>query len=267
MSAFRLRPKKSLGQHFLRDSNILRKIVDSLALKNDDVVLEIGAGEGALTRLLVTYPITLFAVELDDRVIPQLTTEFGSRARILHADICKLNLQELSGGRSLRVVGNIPYYLTSEILFHLFRYHTVITDATLMMQLEVAQRLVAQPNSKEYGILSVATQFYGKPELLFRVSRNVFFPKPSVDSAVLRISMNTVLPTIDVQLFSAVVRGTFGKRRKTLRNSLKYLGVPPEIITSLPLDVARRPESLTVDDFILLTQHLSHISLDGHEKF
>ncbi len=256
-----VQPKKSLGQHFLRDHNILRKIVDTLQLKPNDVVLEIGPGEGVLTQYLATHPVKLILVEVDDRVMSHLKKTFGQRATIIHRSFCDVDLGKLkpAANTKIRIVGNIPYYLTSEILFHIFQYHEVVVDATLMIQREVAQRLVAKPNTKEYGILSVAAQFYSQPELLFRVSRHVFFPKPKVESAVVRLGIKQTLPSIDPVLFSEIVRTTFGKRRKTLRNSLKYSGLADDILGILSIDLLRRPESLSVEEFVQLTQELSQI--------
>lgn len=259
MNSHSVHPKKSLGQHFLRDKNILRKIVHALELQAGDVVLEIGPGDGALTRLLAEQPVTLLAVEIDQRVVPLLQREFGDRLQLYHTDIRSINFHELyqEHRKHLRVVGNIPYYLTSDILFHLFHYHEVLADATLMMQREVAQRIVAVPNSKTYGILSVVAHFYSTPTLLFHVSRHVFYPKPAVDSAVVRFVFNHTLPQVDETLFLNLVKATFGKRRKTLRNSLQYFGLSDNILTSLPLDLSRRPESLSLGEFLQLTQYVS----------
>ncbi|HOV98720.1 MAG TPA: 16S rRNA (adenine(1518)-N(6)/adenine(1519)-N(6))-dimethyltransferase RsmA [Bacteroidota bacterium] len=262
-----VKPKKSLGQHFLRDGNILRKIVNSLELQEGEVLLEIGAGDGSLTRLLATFPITLIAVEIDKRIIQQLRDEFGNHVQIINKDIRSLNITELSASmrKKLRIVGNIPYYLTSDILFHIYQHHTAIADATLMMQREVAERLVASPNTKEYGILSVMTQFYCVPEILFSVSRNVFFPKPNVDSAVVHLVTKNDLPSIDEENLKKIVRATFGKRRKTLRNSLMYSGVEKEALLLLDFNLERRPESLTVTEFIQLTDQLAKQPLPRHD--
>ncbi|MCX7984573.1 MAG: 16S rRNA (adenine(1518)-N(6)/adenine(1519)-N(6))-dimethyltransferase RsmA [Bacteroidetes bacterium] len=262
-----VKPKKSLGQHFLRDTNVLRKIVQSLNLRDGDIVVEIGAGDGALTRLLVEYPILLLAVEVDHRVIPLLQKEFGPRIRLYHQDIRTINISELcyTYRKQLRIVGNIPYYLTSSILFHLFNHHSAIVDATLMVQREVAQRIVAQPNSKAYGILSVVSQFYTDPTLLFTISRNVFYPKPTVNSALVRFLFRHTIADVNEALFLSIVKATFGKRRKTLKNSLQYFGLSPAMLRTLPLNLNRRPETLTLREFLQLTQHVSQLSQHGHE--
>ncbi|MEK6566080.1 MAG: 16S rRNA (adenine(1518)-N(6)/adenine(1519)-N(6))-dimethyltransferase RsmA, partial [Bacteroidota bacterium] len=182
-------PKKSLGQHFLQDENVVRKIVGSLALHREDVVVEVGPGRGELTKHLVECSDHVVGVEVDPRAVALLQDTLAGRLLLVEKDVLKVRFEEFSRryGRKLRVVGNIPYYITSEILFHLFEQRDEVLDATLMMQLEVARRLTAKPRSKEYGILSVFTQFYAKPELLFRVSRNSFYPRPNVDSAVVNL--------------------------------------------------------------------------------
>ena len=164
-------------------------------------------------------------------------------------------LAERSGGK-VHIVGNIPYYLTSEILFWLFDARQAVTDATLMVQYEVARRLVASPKNKEYGILSIFTQFYTECEMLFKVSRNCFFPKPEVDSAVVQLKFEELLPDGDEVLFRSVVRATFGQRRKTLRNGLKSLGYDERVLDQLSFDLKRRPEELGVEEFLFLTRIL-----------
>jgi 16S rRNA (adenine1518-N6/adenine1519-N6)-dimethyltransferase len=162
-------------------------------------------------------------------------------------------------------VGNIPYYITSEILFWLFDQRDFIRHATLMMQFEVAQRLVAQPDSKHYGILSVMTQFYSNSRFLFKVSRNSFHPRPQVDSAVVRFEPRTELPSGDERLFRNVVRRTFGTRRKTLRNGLRMMGFAEDQLDSLPFDLSQRPQQLSLSEFIrltnLLTPHANDLAL------
>jgi 16S rRNA (adenine1518-N6/adenine1519-N6)-dimethyltransferase len=255
------KPIKSLGQNFLRDENILRKIVESLNLHEGDIVIEIGPGQGALTKHLVDLPITLIGIEVDRRAIDILEQNFGDKMTLYHISVLDANLHTISDKhrKKLRIVGNIPYYLTSEILFWLFDARTVVTDATIMMQLEVAQRLVASPKNKEYGILSVFTQFYTECEMLFKVSRNCFYPKPTVDSAVVRLNFKDQLPQCDEKLFRSIVRATFGKRRKTLRNGLKSLELEDTALDQIPFDLKRRPEDLSVDEFLFLANTLEKI--------
>jgi 16S rRNA (adenine1518-N6/adenine1519-N6)-dimethyltransferase len=248
------KPKKSLGQNFLRDENILRKIVESLDLRSGDVVVEIGSGQGALTKHLIDRPVTFIGIELDGGAVELLKQSIGETVDVIQGDVLDVHLGDLSErhGRRLRIVGNIPYYLTSQILFWLFDSRPVLVDATLMMQLEVARRLAAHPRTKEYGILSIFAQFYADAEILFKVSRNCFFPKPEVDSAVVRLNFKQTLPDCDEKLFRSIVRSTFGTRRKTLRNGLKSMGLDDRTLEDVPFDLTKRPEELDIVDFVSL---------------
>lgn len=263
-------PKKSLGQNFLRDDNVARKIVQHLHLNPADIVLEIGPGSGMLTKYLVGKCRRLIGVEIDQRAVDLLKETVGEDMEILAQDIRTVNLREVGreSATPLRVVGNIPYYITSEILFWLFEHREVVQDATLMMQIEVARRLNAKPRTKEYGILSVASQFYAEPRLLFKVSPNSFFPPPEVESAVVNLVFKKTVPDCDRELFHIVVRSTFGKRRKTLRNGLKYLGIEEAKLDKLHFDLLRRPEELSVQDFVTLTRELSswHIAVEDERS-
>jgi 16S rRNA (adenine1518-N6/adenine1519-N6)-dimethyltransferase len=253
------RPKKSLGQNFLRDENILRKIVESLNLRNGDVVLEIGPGQGALTKHLAGEPVKLIGVELDTRAVELLRQTLGDGMDLIQADVLDVKLEDISAEheKKIRVVGNIPYYLTSKILFWVLDASSVVSDATLMVQLDVARRLVAAPNSKEYGVLSVLTQFFSVCEILFKVSRNCFYPRPEVDSAVVRLRIREELPPCNEKFFRAVVRGTFGKRRKTLKNGLRSMGFSDSELGRVSFDLTKRPEELGVEEFLNLTKSLS----------
>ncbi|MEK6650241.1 MAG: 16S rRNA (adenine(1518)-N(6)/adenine(1519)-N(6))-dimethyltransferase RsmA [Bacteroidota bacterium] len=249
-----LSPKKHLGQNFLQDDNIIRKIVASLDLHPDDAVVEIGPGPGALTRILAEA-CRLTAIEVDHRAVEQLRERFGERVDVREADVLTVDAQALAAERGgpIRVVGNIPYYITSEILFWVLDQRDAVRDATLMMQEEVADRLVAVPRTKAYGILSVFVQHYAVPRRLFGVSRNCFYPKPDVDSTVVRLDLRRDAPAVDDALFRTVVRGTFGKRRKTIRNGLAYVGIAKDIIAELGSVADQRPEELTPEEFVRLT--------------
>ena len=260
-------PKQSLGQNFLIDDNIAGNIVRDMHLSPEDIVIEIGPGQGALTKHLAGKVRHLIAVEIDDRVIHDLKVSLpSSSVDILHEDFLETPLSELYGRfqRRLRIVGNIPYHMTSAILFKVFEEHAVVQDLTMMVQREVAQRLVAVPSTKAYGILAVFARFYGTPKMLFPVSPNCFYPKPKVISSLLQIVLHAKLPyTVDTLLFGEIVRTTFGKRRKTLRNSLQYLGRDPTIVKEITgsgmpwLD--RRPEQLHIEDFVEITNHVERI--------
>lgn len=217
-------PKKSLGQHFLTDPNVARKIVGAVQAPPDGRVVEIGPGTGALTGLLrETYP-TVTAIEVDARAVAYLQAQ-DPGLDVRQADVLDVDWRALAEERGgpLYVVSNLPYALTSPILFSLLDHRLCLREAVLMMQYEVARRLVAVPRTKDYGILSVLTQLYAAPVLLFRVSRNVFYPKPDVTSAVIRLAFDeraALDPDVDPAFLRAVVRAAFNQRRKTLHNSL-----------------------------------------------
>ena len=253
-----LAPRKQLGQHFLADDNIARKIAAAIAPHADDVMVEIGAGEGALTRQLAAHVKRFIAIELDDRAADVLTTTFGDTITLVRGDALNVSLADIAAtaGAHLRVVGNIPYNITSPLLFHLFEDAAVVRDATLMIQREVADRLVAQPRSKEYGILSVMTQFHAVPRKLFTVAPGSFFPPPAVVSAVISLTFRQPQrDDVDLELFRRIVRGTFAKRRKILSNGLRDVVHSDEALASIgaQCDLMRRPEELSVEQFVALT--------------
>ncbi len=239
-----------------------RKIVDAIAPLSGDTVLEIGPGEGALTRDLAARAGRLIIVDIDERVIRTMEEVFSDGAvMILHRDVLTLDLSELAGRYGpLRVVGNIPYNITSPILFHTLEQRAAVRDVTLLMQREVARRLAAGPGTKDYGILSIMCQFVADVDVLFDVSPNVFYPRPEVTSSLVRLRMlpATRFPVTDEAFFRTMVRGVFGKRRKTLRNSLRYL---LSAIPSLPeIDLQRRPEDLTLEELA----HLANLLVAAH---
>ncbi|RPI13741.1 MAG: ribosomal RNA small subunit methyltransferase A [Ignavibacteriae bacterium] len=249
-------PKKNLGQNYLKDENICRNVADAFIIKQNDIVLEIGAGEGALTKYLTGKTNHLAVVELDKRNVEILKFKFPG-LKIIQGDILKTDFKEIANlfpAGKLRVIGNIPYYITSEILFKLIDNRDIISDAQIMMQEEVAQRLAAKPNSKTYGILSILVHVYSQPELLFKVSANCFYPKPNVDSRVVHVNFEKNLTDriLDINFFKKFVKTSFGTRRKTLRNSLKNMGIDTNTL-NLDFDFIRRAETLSVDEFIKLS--------------
>ncbi|MBI1803120.1 MAG: ribosomal RNA small subunit methyltransferase A [Ignavibacteriae bacterium] len=256
-----IKPKQSLGQNFLIDDNIVKNIVRDLRLSEDDVVLEIGPGKGALTACLVERVCKLIVVEIDGRVIDDLRGRFDrSNIVIIHQDFLDTDLVrwQREFACKLRIVGNIPYHLTSPILFKVFDESIAVRDLTIMIQREVAQRIVADPGTKNYGILSVFSQFYGAPRLLFNVSPNCFYPKPKVTSSVVHLDLHERLPhRVNDALFRIVVKTAFGKRRKTLRNSLKFLpydeSTVERLVSTIDFPMEKRPEDLSVEEFVQLT--------------
>ncbi len=254
-------PKKSLGQNFLKDENIARKIISSLDLKFDDFVLEIGSGTGILTKYLVATAAKVVAVEIDKNLVQHLLKQHGSASNfwLYHDDILKISFEEiLAEYQNWKVVANLPYHITSPFLFKLFKNRILFENATLMVQKEVAQRMVAKPFNKDYGILSVFSQFYAEPQILFDVSKHVFFPKPEVVSAVIQLKFNkpVLFSESEEKVFHQVVKGSFNQRRKMLRNSL--LSIPDLVfdLNKIHFDLTQRPEQLSVSDFIALTKQI-----------
>ena len=239
-----------------------RKIVDAIGPSAGDTVLEIGPGEGALTRDLAARAGRLIIVDIDERVIRAMEETFSDGSvMILHRDVLTLDFNDLAARYGpIRVVGNIPYNITSPILFHVLDHRAAVLDVTLLMQREVARRLVAGPGTKDYGILSIMCQFVADVSVLFDVSPNVFYPRPEVTSSLVRLRMlpATRFPVTDEVFFRTMVRGVFGKRRKTLRNSLKY--ILPDIPPLPDVDLQRRPEDLTLAELA----HLANLLVAAH---
>ena len=237
-----------------------RNIVESLKLQTSDRILEIGPGKGALTALLLERLDELTAVEIDDSLARLLKDTFGRALTLIHDNVLNVDLHALAQakGGKLRIVGNIPYNITSPILFWIIDSSKDVADCTIMMQREVALRLVAKPRTKEYGILSIFAQYYSTPALKFTVAPGSFYPVPDVTSAVVSLDFTAPHPsrTSDDALFRLIVRTVFGKRRKTLRNGLRDMKVRTDLLGQSAIDLSRRPEELSVDDFVLLANEL-----------
>lgn len=252
-------PKKSLGQNFLHDANVAQKIVRLFNPRQNDSIVEIGPGKGALTSLLLAHVPHLTVIELDNDLAPALKEQFGEKITVVHSDVLDVPLHSLAqNNEQLRLIGNIPYNITTPILFHVIDSRSVVRDFVVMMQTEVAQRITAHPRTKEYGILSIFLQYYCSPKILFSVSRNSFTPVPSVSSTVVHLDFGKPYrpQANDDALFRKIVRATFGMRRKTLRNGLRYLGVPTAEFERLSINLDQRPEELTVLDFVTLADEL-----------
>lgn len=258
-------PKKSLGQNFLTDNNISRKIIGLLELQPDDNVVEIGPGTGALTSLLLAHDIKLTAVELDKRAVELLRNKFADTSlQIINDDIRKVNLSQLAGAGKMKSIGNIPYYISADILFLMFENYKILDRTIIMVQKEVAKRVVAKPDSKDYGILALAAALVGTASVQFDVSPNCFYPKPKVTSSVLKITYyDEVAEGIVFYEIMKLIKAAFSQRRKTLRNSLKmYLsGFSEEKISLFSAKfkelLEKRAENLTKEDFIEMYLFLS----------
>ena len=252
----KVKPKKYLGQHFLIDDGIAERIVNSVSFhKNYKSIMEVGPGMGVLSKyLLEKYPKDLIMLEIDIESIRYLRKTLKiAEEQILHVDFLKYDLDKVKG--SFGIVGNFPYNISSQIFFKVLDHHDKIMELVGMVQKEVAERLCAGPGSKTYGILSVLLSVYYQVDYLFTVEPSVFEPPPKVKSAVLQMKRNDVAEIdCDETLFKKIVKQGFQNRRKTLRNALKPLNLPKEIVA---LDILnKRAEQLSVEDFINLTQNI-----------
>ena len=250
-----VRPKKALGQHFLVDLNIARKIVDSLS-DDHDVVIEVGAGMGVLTQYLIENQLEkLQVVEIDKESVEFLNKRFPElEGHLTLGDFLKCDLTSFRAQQNIAVIGNFPYNISSQIFFQILKYRNSVSECVGMIQKEVAERIAAGPGSKTYGILSVLLQAWYDIEYLFTVHENVFNPPPKVKSAVIRLKRNNVKELgCDENLFVTVVKQAFNPRRKTLRNSLRQM-IPAEIIDNEVFN--KRPEQLSVAEFVGLVKSL-----------
>ena len=248
-----VRPKKSLGQHFLKDFSIAEQIAGVLSSFPDLPVLEVGPGTGVLTQFLLKNKHDLTVVELDKESVKYLDEHYPAlKGRIIEADFLKLDLSTLFSG-SFYVIGNYPYNISSQIFFKVLDYKDKIPCCAGMLQKEMAERMASRPGKKAYGIISVLLQAWYDIEYLFTVEPEVFDPPPKVKSAVIRITRNARTSLgCDEALFKTVVKTAFNQRRKTLRNSLKALLGKENTISALPV-FNLRPEQLSVEEFVELT--------------
>ena len=261
LNRFKLRADKTLGQNFLIDENVVRQIVEAAELSEADTVLEVGPGIGTLTQGLAESKAQVVAVELDTRLLPVLATtlEGYDNVRVVHGDILKVNIMEEVGAPEFKVCANLPYYITTPIIFALLEKRLPMERLVAMVQKEVAERMAAQPGGKEYGALSVAIQYYTEPEIAFIVPPTSFIPAPAVDSAVI-VCKRRAKPPVEVcdeALFFRVVKAAFSLRRKMLSNSLKNMGIKGEQVAKwlelAGVDGKRRAETLSLEDFAKLT--------------
>ena len=261
LNRFKLRADKKLGQNFLIDENVVHQIVAAAELSEADTVLEVGPGIGTLTQGLAESKARVVAVELDTRLLPVLATtlEGYDNVRVVHGDILKVNIMEEVGAPSFKVCANLPYYITTPIIFALLEKRLPMERLVAMVQKEVAERMAAQPGGKEYGALSVAIQYYTEPKIAFIVPPTSFIPAPAVDSAVIVCKRREKPPVevCDEGLFFRVVKAAFSLRRKMLSNSLKNMGIKSEQVAKwlelAGVDGKRRAETLSLEDFAKLT--------------
>ena len=266
--------QKRFGQNFLIDTHVLDKIIAASEITKDDFVLEIGPGIGTMTQYLADAAREVTAVEIDDALIPILqdTLKEWDNVSVIHGDILKTDInkiaEEKNQGKPIKVVANLPYYITTPIIMGLFESHVPVESITVMVQKEVADRMQTGPGSKDYGALSLAVQYYAKPEIVANVPPNCFMPRPKVGSAVIRLTRHKEMPVQvdDEKLMFRLIRASFNQRRKTLSNSLKNsqeLNYSKEQVetaiteSGLPLNI--RGEALTLEQFAELSNSFSKL--------
>lgn len=268
--------QKKFGQNFLIDTHVLEKIIHAADITKDDFVLEIGPGIGTMTQYLCENARQVVAVEIDKNLIPILedTLKEYSNVEIINDDILKVDLEQLAqeknNGQPIKVVANLPYYITTPIIMGLFERHVPLESITIMVQKEVADRMQVGPGTKDYGALSLAVQYYAKPEIIANVSPNCFIPRPNVGSAVIKLNRYEKPPVEveDEKLMFALIRASFNQRRKTMINSLSHgLGSMvgrsyskeelQDALTKAGLPLTIRGEALTLEQFAKLSNILT----------
>ena len=271
--------QKKYGQNFLIDTGVLEKIIREAGVTKDDFVLEIGPGIGTMTQYLCESAREVAAVEIDKALIPILKDTLSpyDNVTVINEDILKVDInrlaQEKNGGRPIKVVANLPYYITTPIIMGLFESHVPIDSITIMVQKEVADRMKTGPGSKDYGALSLAVQYYADPQIVANVPPNCFMPRPKVGSAVIRLKRHAqpVVNVSDEKLMSRLIRASFNQRRKTLANGLKNApDIPLEkeeieaVITELGKPLTIRGEALTLEEFAALSELVGKRIDDKH---
>lgn len=271
LQKYRFKFQKKFGQNFLIDTHVLDKIIDASGVTEDDFVLEIGPGIGTMTQYLCERAREVVAVEIDKNLIPILsdTLKNYSNVTVINEDILKLDIcklaEEKNQGKPIKVVANLPYYITTPIIMGLFESHVPIDSITIMVQKEVAERMQEKPGSKEYGALSLAVQYYAKPEIVANVPPNCFMPRPNVGSAVIRLTRHEKPPVEveDEKLMFRIIRASFNQRRKTLVNGLNNspeIHLPKEVIqesiVSLGVPENIRGEALSLEQFAELSNEM-----------
>lgn len=267
--------KKSLGQNFLIDVNILENIIRHAGVEESSGVIEVGPGIGALTEQLLRHSKNVVAYEIDQRLLPVLADTLSpyDNLKLIHEDILEANVREtiaenFAPGQPVKIVANLPYYITTPILMKLLQEHLPIDSLTIMIQKEVAERMAAKPNSKSYGSLSIAVQYYTEAAVVMNVPKTVFMPQPNVDSSVLHLKVRSepAVQVNDEKAFFELIRASFAQRRKTLLNNLsrhfegKYekAGIT-NILETIEIDGKRRGESLSIEEFAQLTNAFTSV--------
>lgn len=265
--------QKKFGQNFLIDSHVINKIISAADITKDDCVLEIGPGIGTMTQYLAESAGQVVAVEIDKNLLPILDETLAEydNVTVINDDILKVDInkivEERNGGRPIKVVANLPYYITTPIIMGLFEKHVPLLSVTVMVQKEVADRMQVGPGTKDYGALSLAVQYYAKPYIVANVPPNCFMPRPKVGSAVIRLTVHQEPPVHveDEKLMFGIIRASFNQRRKTLANGLKNsaeLNLSREVIAECIEELGKGPgirgEALTLEEFAMLSNSIYH---------
>ena len=261
--------QKRFGQNFLIDGHVIEKIIRAAEITKDDVVLEIGPGIGTMTQYLAEAAGEVFAVEIDKNLLPILAETLAEydNVTVVNEDILKVDIAALTGGRPVKVVANLPYYITTPIIMGLFENHIPATSITVMVQKEVAERMQAGPGGKDYGALSLAVQYYAEPYIVANVPPNCFMPRPNVGSAVIRLTRHTEPKIVvkDEKFMFKLIRASFNQRRKTLQNGINNsaeLSISKdavvEALRKMGLSESIRGEALTLAQFAELTARLAY---------
>ena len=274
LQKYRFNFQKKFGQNFLIDTHVLDKIIRAADITKDDFVLEIGPGIGTITQYLACAAREVTAVEIDKALIPILedTLSDYDNVTVINEDILKVDIaalaEEKNGGKPIKVVANLPYYITTPIIMGLFENHVPLESITVMVQKEVADRMQVGPGTKDYGALSLAVQYYAEPYIVANVPPNCFMPRPTVGSAVIRLTRHAQPPVHvrDEKLMFRIIRASFNQRRKTLANGLKNspeLDLPKEVISEaidrLGRGASIRGEALTLEEFAELANHIGEL--------
>ena len=265
LNKYNLKALKRLGQNFLINEEVIHKIVENAEITKDDVVIEIGPGLGSLTKELILNAKEVIAIELDKNMVTILNTRFKifSNFRVIQDDILKINLEELiSNYKNVKVVANLPYYITTPIIMKLLESKINLKSITVMVQKEVGQRICATHEDKEYGAITVSVLYYSNPKIIIEVPKTDFMPSPEVDSCVIKLDIlkNPRVIVKDKDVFFKTVKVAFSQRRKTIGNSLTGIGKSKEeiknILTSLNIDEKLRAENLSIEQYALISNML-----------
>lgn len=273
---YKIRPARRLGQNFLIDKNINQKIIEEIGLTKEDIIIEIGAGFGNLTGSMASKADKVYAIEIDKRLVDFLKEKFSplKNVVIVEGDFLKINLDEFITGednKKFKIVGNLPYYIGSPIIFEILKYRKRLKSSVIMMQKEVARRLTAKTCSKDYGILSCLVNFYAESRLLRYIAKDSFYPRPKVDSALVSLDFfkKPLVELKDEKMFFKVIKGAFSKRRKQVFNALssyKILNLNKEallpLLEKLKISPKKRAEEIEIKDFAKLANLISSIKVE-----